>query len=310
MFSDETILITGGTGSFGQYMTKWLLENTDVPRILIFSRDEEKQLNMKREINDYRVDYAIGDVRDYNRVYEVIDTADVTIVFHAAALKIIDTGENFPSEVIKTNINGTENVARACSACDIKNAVLISTDKAVKPINLYGMTKGIAERIWTSQKSFCIFSVTRYGNIIGSRGSVIPYFQKLVKEGKPLPITSPEMTRFLLPLEHAIKAVINSMNYPDQILVPKIAAANIMDIAKAVGGENYPTKIIGIRRGEKIHECLINEDEMRSGELWGPDFISIGKIPESNICQIGEELTSDKARRLTVDEIKELIGND
>lgn len=295
IFKDETILITGGTGSFGQYMTKWLLKNSQCNKIIIFSRDEEKQLDMRREIADERVEYEIGDVRDFPRVLEV--TNDVDRAFHAAALKIIDTGELYPLEVIKTNIQGTVNVAKACWLSGVESAVLISTDKAVKPINLYGMTKGVAERVWMQYPDF---SVARYGNVIGSRGSVIPFFQKLVKEGKPLPITSTEMTRFLLPLDRAMDTVMYAVSHPGVIAIPDIAAASILDIAAAVGGEDYPIEIIGVRQGEKIHECLINEDESRSIEFMPKRF----DLSES------EELTSDKARRLTVDEIKELIGND
>lgn len=306
-FHNETIMITGGTGSFGQYMTKWLLKNTDVPRILVFSRDEEKQLDMRREINDPRVDYVIGDVRDYPRVLDVIDTAEITMVFHAAALKIIDTGEKYPLEVIKTNIQGTANVARACSVCEVKKAVLISTDKAVKPINLYGMTKGIAEKIWLTQKSFCLFSVARYGNVIGSRGSVIPYFRQLANEGKPFPITHPGMTRFMLTLDHAINAAVLATTEAGGIIVPRIPAANIMDIAEAVGGK---TEVVGIRPGEKIHECLINEDEFRSTEMIGPDYFLItgNSLQEHYQSPLPlKEFTSENAPRLSVNQIKEMI---
>lgn len=271
------VLITGGTGSFGQYMTRFLLD-TGKYYVRIFSRDEQKQEDMRRKFGNKNIDYVIGDVRDYQSVKDA--TEDIETVLHASALKIITTCEENPLEALKTNTLGTYNVKKACIENEVQKAILISTDKAVKPINFYGMSKAMAEKIFilNNKNIKPVFNVVRYGNVLSSRGSVIPYFRKLVQEGKSLPITDFNMTRFLLPLREAIDLVMYAMKHTDIvnrncIYVPKINSCKIIDMAKTLAGEDYPLHESGIRQGEKIHECLINEEEMLRTEDMGDYYI-------------------------------------
>lgn len=270
------VLITGGTGSFGQYMTRFLLD-TGKYYVRIFSRDEQKQEDMRRKFGNKNIDYVIGDVRDYQSVKDA--TEDIETVLHASALKIITTCEENPLEALKTNTLGTYNVKKACIENEVQKAILISTDKAVKPINFYGMSKAMAEKIFILNNSVSpVFNVVRYGNVINSRGSVIPYFKQLKDIGKPLPITDKRMTRFLLPLHDAIDLVVYAMEQGNNInqnciYVPKIKSCKVTDLASAVCGKDYPTNEVGIRQGEKLHECLINEDEMTRAEDMGNFFI-------------------------------------
>jgi UDP-glucose 4-epimerase len=271
------VLITGGTGSFGQYMTKYLI-NTGNYYVRIFSRDEQKQEDMRRQLGNKNIDYVIGDVRDYQSVKDA--TEDIETVLHASALKIITTCEENPLEALKTNTLGTYNVKKACIENEVHKAILISTDKAVKPINFYGMSKAMAEKIFilNNKNIKPIFNVVRYGNVLSSRGSVIPYFRKLIQEGKSLPITDFNMTRFLLPLYEAIDLVMYAMENSDIvnrncIYVPKINSCKISDLAKTLAGEDYPLHESGIRQGEKVHECLINEEEMLRTEDMGDYYI-------------------------------------
>lgn len=298
MFKGKTVLITGGTGSFGRWILKEILKNP-VEEVRIFSRDEEKQLDVKREANDLRVKFLIGDVRDYDRVAQACRGVD--ILYHAAAQKIIDSCEENPAEALKTNVIGTWNVERASLACEVERSVLISTDKAVKPVNLYGMTKGMAEKIWTHKeaRSKTKFAIVRYGNVIGSRGSVIPYFRQLIKEKKPLPITHPDMTRFLITLRQATELVFYATKYSNggEIYVPDLPACKIVDLAKAMAGDKYPLNYVGIRLGEKIHECLIQEYEIHRTEKQGKYFIIHSDL-QLNRSDLSEEYSSNKTRIL------------
>jgi len=307
VFKSKTILVTGGTGSFGRWILRDILKNP-VDEIRIFSRDEEKQLDVKREINDSRIRFFIGDVRDYDRVAQVCNGVDV--VYHAAAQKIIDSCEENPTEALKTNVIGTWNVKRASLACGVEKSILISTDKAVKPVNLYGMTKAMAERIWTREetRSNTKFAIVRYGNVIGSRGSVVPYFKQLIKEKKPLPITHPDMTRFLITLRQATELVFHATKYSDggEIYVPDLPACKIVDLAKAMGGEKYPLKYVGIRLGEKIHECLIQEYEIHRTEKKGGYFLIHSDLLP-NREDLKEEYTSNKTRLLDRKGIRGLL---
>jgi len=264
MLTNEKILITGGTGSFGKWMTKRLLK-MNAKKIVVFSRDEQKQELMQREfINFDNIEYIIGDIRNYDSINDALKGID--IVYHAAAMKIITTCEKHPIECLKTNVLGTNNVSLASKKNNVKKSILISTDKSVKPINFYGMSKGMAEKIFLSNYlSKTSFNVVRYGNVIGSRGSVIPYFKELIASEKPLKITSKEMTRFLITLDEAIDLVIKATlsEYTNCIFVPDIPSCNILDLAISMVGIDYPIEYVGIRPGEKIHECLINEEEMR-----------------------------------------------
>lgn len=307
MFEDKTILITGGTGSFGRWMLNDLL-TTSVKEVRIFSRDEEKQLNVSREVNDSRVRFFLGDVRDFDRVLEVCRGVDV--VYHAAAQKIIDSCEAHPEEALKTNVLGTWNVKRASLSCGVEIGVLLSTDKAVKPVNFYGITKAMAEKLWVRKEdgSLTKFTVVRYGNVIGSRGSVVPFFKQLIKEGKPLPITHRDMTRFLITLGQAIILVFYTTEHgvDGAIYVPDLPACKITDLAKAMGGDEYPLNFVGIRQGEKIHECLIHEHEVTRTENQDGYFIIRPNVTDALQALTGE-YTSDTTRLLDREGIHTLL---
>lgn len=276
--------------------------------IRIYSRDEEKQLDMRRNFLDPRIKFVIGDVRDYKRLLEA--TRGVQLLYHAAALKIVPMCEQHPLEALKTNTLGTLNVKRVAIRNCVEESIFISTDKAVKAINLYGMTKAIGEKIWINDEfeTESKFAVVRYGNVIGSRGSVIPYFKQLIKEKKPLPITHPDMTRFLITLQQAIDLVFFATENMRrrEIYVPKIPACNIVDLAQTMAGENYPLKFVGIRPGEKIHECLVQQDEFRRTEEIKGYYI-IHPYGRYKSGKIREEFTSQNTRQLKREEIAELL---
>lgn len=307
MFEGKTIMVTGGTGSFGTWITKELLKHNP-SEIRIYSRDEEKQWAMKHFFNDQRLKFVIGDVRDRKRLMEV--TKEVHIIYHAAALKIVPACEEHPMEALKTNTMGTWNVRHASVENRVEKAILISTDKAVKPINFYGMTKAIAEKIWVNDEfmNHTQFAIVRYGNVIGSRGSVVPYFKQLIKEEKPLPITHLEMTRFLITLQQAIELVLYAtINMKgNEIFIPDIPACIVLDLAKAMAGEKYPLIYTGIRPGEKIHECLIQEDEFRRAEK-KEGYYTIHPYNHFDSKIVREEYTSENARRLNKEEIAVLL---
>lgn len=306
-FEEKRILITGGTGSFGKWLTQELMKYNP-KEIRIYSRDEEKQLEMQRIYKNKKIKFIIGNVRDYSRLLEA--TQNVDLIFHAAALKIVPMCENHPLEGIKTNIIGTLNTKKAAINCSVEKSILISTDKAVKAINLYGMTKGIAEKIWINNEfdTKSKFAAVRYGNVIGSRGSVIPYFKQLINEGRALTITHPYMTRFLITLREAMKLVFYAIETMSggEIFVPKLPSCNILDLAKGMAGKNYPINLIGIRPGEKIHECLIQEDEFRRTEETDKYYV-IHNHGEYKSEFINKEFTSENAIKLSEEEIKELL---
>ena len=261
MFNGKNIFITGGTGSFGKKYTEILLRDFKPNKIVIFSRDELKQYEMSLEFDDPCMRYFIGDVRDEERLKEAMMEMDYVI--HAAALKQVPTAEYNPMECIKTNINGAENVIKAALYNGVAKVIALSTDKAASPINLYGATKLVSDKLFvaannTVGKRDTSFSVVRYGNVLGSRGSVIPFFQKLIKEGsRELPITDVEMTRFLITLEDGVKFVLKDFErmFGGEIFIPKIPSMYMTELAKALAPD-LPHKIIGIRPGEKIHETM------------------------------------------------------
>lgn len=259
----RSILVSGGSGSFGTAYVKHLLEQEDYDRIIVYSRGEHRQDEMARELNDERLRFFIGDVRDLGRLEMAM--RGVTTVVHAAAMKIVPTAEYNPTECVATNVYGTENIVKAAIRCGVRRVVGLSTDKAVSPVNLYGTTKLAAERILIAANSLsggaCQFNVVRYGNVAGSSGSVIPLFLKQKAEGKPLTVTSPNMSRFFLRMAQAVDLVDTAINFTthSNILVPKIPSAMVVDIARAIAGENFT--FIGVRPGEKTHETLITEYE-------------------------------------------------
>ena len=268
ILDNSSILITGGTGSLGKSLVKFLLENTKVRRIAIFSRDELKQHMFRNEIGeDERLRWFIGDIRDVERLKRSLHNVDYVI--HAAALKQVDTGEYNPMEFIKTNVLGSQNVIEACIEAGVKKVVALSTDKASSPINLYGATKLTADKLFIAANNYShsygtTFCVVRYGNVMGSRGSVIPFWQSLAAAGKPLPITDLRMTRFWISLEEAVKFVIDSFELMQggELYVPKIPSMKIVDLANAVA-PGAALEEIGMRPGEKLHEEMISADDSR-----------------------------------------------
>lgn len=265
MFNDKTILVTGGTGSFGKMFIKLLLAKYQPKKVIIYSRDELKQFEMQQVFNQPCMRYFIGDVRDAERLK--LAMRDVDYVVHAAALKQVPAAEYNPMECIKTNVNGAQNVINAALECGVKKVIALSTDKAANPINLYGATKLCSDKLFTAANNVAgerptRFAVVRYGNVIGSRGSVVPFFKNLVKNGATeIPVTDERMTRFWLKLEDAVEFVFKNFQRMQggEIFIPKIPSMRITDLAKAIAPK-LPMKIIGIRPGEKLHEVMCPAD--------------------------------------------------
>lgn len=266
MFNDKGILITGGTGSFGKKYTKIILEKYRPKRLVVYSRDELKQFEMQQVFNKPCMRYFIGDVRDGQRLSQAMNGVDYVI--HAAALKQVPAAEYNPMECIKTNIYGAENVIQAAIANNVSKVIALSTDKAANPINLYGATKLASDKLFVAANNMVgsadtRFSVVRYGNVIGSRGSVVPFFKQLIaNEAKSIPITHEEMTRFWITLQQGVDFVLKGFGrmYGGEIFVPKIPSVRIMDLAKAYA-PGIPVEIIGIRPGEKLHEIMCPADD-------------------------------------------------
>jgi UDP-N-acetylglucosamine 4,6-dehydratase len=266
MFNNQSILVTGGTGSFGKKYTKIILEKYKPKKIIIFSRDELKQFEMQQSYNAPCMRYFIGDVRDADRMREA--TEDVDYVIHAAAMKQIPAAEYNPMECIKTNIYGAENVIKAAITNNVKKVIALSTDKAANPINLYGATKLVSDKLFVAANNVVgrreiRFAVVRYGNVVGSRGSVVPYFRRLIEQGATeLPITHTDMTRFMITLRQGVEFVLKNFTRMQggEIFVPKIPSMSIVDLAAAMA-PNLKQKVIGIRPGEKIHEIMCPADD-------------------------------------------------
>lgn len=328
MFNNKVILITGGTGSFGKECTKTLLAQYQPKKIIIFSRDELKQFEMQQDYNAPCMRYFIGDVRDLPRLTQAM--REVDYVIHAAALKQVPAAEYNPMECIKTNIHGAENVINAAIANEVEKVIALSTDKAANPINLYGATKLASDKLFVAGNNLTgghktRFSVVRYGNVVGSRGSVVPFFQKLIREGaKELPITDERMTRFWITLEQGIAFVLKSFERMQggELYVPKIPSMKMIDLAKAMA-PTLNTKIVGIRPGEKLHEVMCPSDdshltlEFKDHYVIKPTIIMVGKsdytvnaIKESGSpVPDGFEYSSDKNKVwLTAEQVKDLIG--
>jgi UDP-N-acetylglucosamine 4,6-dehydratase/5-epimerase len=321
MLDDASILITGGTGSLGKSLVKFLLKNTKVRRIAIFSRDELKQHSFRNEIdNNPRLRWFVGDIRDIERLKRSLHGVDYVI--HAAALKQVDTGEYNPMEFIKTNILGSQNVIEACIDSGVKRVVALSTDKASSPINLYGATKLTADKLFTAANNYSHgygthFSVVRYGNVMGSRGSVIPFWQQLAQLGVPLPITDLRMTRFWISLEQAVEFVVDSLKLMQggELYVPRIPSMKIIDLANAVA-PGAAIEEIGMRPGEKLHEEMISADDsrrtviLRDRFVVNPVFAEWGyQAPQGVPMEEGKAYQSNTNDLwLTEDQIKKLIG--
>jgi len=277
MFNDKDILITGGTGSFGKETIKQILENYKPKRIMVFSRDELKQFEMREQFpdgDDSVIRYFIGDVRDYQRLYRAFDGVDYVI--HAAALKQVPAAEYNPTEAIKTNIDGAINVINAAIDRGVKKVIALSTDKAVNPINLYGATKLCSDKLFIDANNLSAgnetrFGVVRYGNVFGSRGSVVPFF---LKQKEVIPITDLSMTRFIITLPHGAKFTLQSLGnmVGGEIFVPKIPSAWITDLADAIA-PGVEQRVVGIRPGEKLHEVLISEEDYRNTVEFKNQFV-------------------------------------
>ena len=296
MLNNKSIMITGGTGSFGHHFVKTLLEKYNLKRIVIYSRDELKQYDMKNNIvNDGLYDnnvvrFFIGDVRDLSRLQEAMRGIDVVI--HAAALKQVPAAEYNPMECIKTNIHGAENIIQSAIINNVEKVIALSTDKAANPINLYGATKLASDKLFVSANNMSggrtKFSVVRYGNVVGSRGSVVPLFQKLIREKSDfLPITHEDMTRFWITLQEGVNFVLKNIERMQggEIFVPKIPSVLIMDLARAMS-PNTPIKIIGIRPGEKIHEIMCPADDSHLTVEFKDHFVIQPSIRFSHVLMI------------------------
>ena len=299
MLNDKTILITGGTGSFGKKMVQVILEHYKPDKLIIFSRDELKQFEMSQRWNEDKypcIRYFLGDVRDKERLLRAFHGVDYII--HAAALKQVPAAEYNPSEFIKTNIFGAMNIVDAAIEQKVKKVVALSTDKACNPINLYGATKLCSDKLFVAAKAWGgkespIFSVVRYGNVVGSRGSVVPFFKERAKTGV-LPITDPRMTRFWITLDQAVHFVLKVLEISkgSEIFVPKIPSMKIVDLAKAIGPECSHKKI-GIRPGEKIHEILISEDEGHNVIEYNECYVLKQKLSDSSDLNGGRRCAED-----------------
>ena len=319
---NASILITGGTGSLGKALIGHLLENSKARRIVIFSRDELKQLELRNYFkDDPRLRWFLGDVRDLERLKRAFHGVD--FVIHAAALKQVDTGEYNPMEFIKTNVLGSQNVIDAAIETKVKKVVALSTDKASSPINLYGATKLTADKLFVAANNYSIsygtaFCVVRYGNVMGSRGSVIPYFRQIAESGEPLPLTDLRMTRFWISIKQAVEFVLESFEIMQggELYVPRIPSMKLTDLAKAVA-PNSKIIEIGMRPGEKLHEEMISADDSRRTILVGDRYVVTPVVsewgyiePAGARMQEGTAFKSDTNDLwMSVDEIKAHIAN-
>ena len=324
MFKDKTLLITGGTGSFGNAVLTHFL-HSDFAEIRVFSRDEKKQEDMRIAFKNDKLKFYIGDVREYDSVHDALRGVDY--VFHAAALKQVPSCEFYPMEAVRTNVIGTENVMRAAIDHGVRRCVVLSTDKAVYPINAMGMSKAMMEKVMVAKARLCdpgktVLCATRYGNVMASRGSVIPLFLSQLQAGLPLTLTDPAMTRFLMSLEESVALVLYAFEHarPGDIFVQKAPASTVGDLAQALREllkRDNEIKIIGTRHGEKLYESLVSREEMARSEDLGDYY----RIPadsrdlnydkyfvegETQISRI-EDYTSHNTRRLDVAQVKDLL---
>ena len=323
MFLNKTLLITGGTGSFGNAILRQFLDS-DLREIRILSRDEKKQDDMRKKYNNPKLKFYIGDVRDYQSVLNAVRGVD--FIYHAAALKQVPSCEFHPLEAVKTNVLGTENVLEAAISCGVKRVICLSTDKAVYPINAMGISKAMMEKVIVAKSRGCeatVICATRYGNVMASRGSVIPLFVNQTRAGKPITITDPSMTRFMMTLDDAVNLVQYAFEHgrPGDIFVQKAPAATIETLAHALtdlmGVPSHEVRIIGTRHGEKLYEALLSREEMVAAEDLGgyyripPDLrdLNYGKFVEQGEIRISEavDYNSHNTTRLDVEGMKALL---
>ncbi|PUE47639.1 polysaccharide biosynthesis protein [Limnohabitans sp. 2KL-51] len=323
MFTDKTLLITGGTGSFGNAVLRRFLDS-DLREIRIFSRDEKKQDDMRKKYNSPKLKFYIGDVRDYQSVLGAVRGAD--FVYHAAALKQVPSCEFHPLEAVKTNVLGTENVLEAAINCGLQRVVVLSTDKAVYPINAMGISKAMMEKVAVAKSRSAggtVINVTRYGNVMCSRGSVIPLFTQQIRAGQPITITDPAMTRFMMTLDDAVDLVLYAFEHgqPGEIFVQKAPAATIDVLTQALTGllgkPEHEVRVIGTRHGEKLYEALLSREEMAAAQDLGgyyrvpPDLrdLNYGKFVEQGEVRISEavDYNSHNTSRLDVEGMQALL---
>ncbi|MDY5583417.1 MAG: polysaccharide biosynthesis protein [Candidatus Merdousia sp.] len=322
MFKDKTLLITGGTGSFGNAVLKRFLD-TDIGEIRIFSRDEKKQDDMRKAYDNHKIKFYLGDVRDIQSVRNAMHGVDY--IFHAAALKQVPSCEFFPLEAVKTNVIGTDNVLTAAIDEGVKKVICLSTDKAAYPVNAMGTSKAMMEKVFVAKSRTTkntLICGTRYGNVMCSRGSVIPLFIEQIKEGKPLTITEPTMTRYIMSLEEAVELVIFAFQnaHPGDIMVQKAPACTIADLAQAVKElfhADNETKIIGVRHGEKLYEALLTREEFVRAEDMGGFYripadtrdLNYDKYFEKGEVKLAsmEEYNSNNTFQLNVEQVKEKL---
>ncbi len=323
MFKSSILLITGGTGSFGNAVLRRFL-NSNIGEIRIFSRDEKKQDDMRKKYNSTKLKFYIGDVRDPQSVMNAVRGVDY--IYHAAALKQVPSCEFHPLEAVKTNVMGTENVLEAAIQCGVKRVVVLSTDKAVYPINAMGISKAMMEKVAVAKSRSSpqtVINVTRYGNVMASRGSVIPLFIEQIRAGKPITITDPSMTRFMMTLDDAVDLVLYAFEHgqPGEIFVQKAPAATIEVLAKSltalVGKPEHEVRVIGTRHGEKLYEALLSREEMVAAEDLGgyyrvpPDLrdLNYGKFMEQGEVKISEatDYNSHNTERLDIPGMQALL---
>ena len=322
MFDDKVLLITGGTGSFGNAVINRFL-HSDFAEIRVFSRDEKKQEDMRIALNSAKINFYIGDVRDYDSVHDALRGVDY--VFHAAALKQVPSCEFYPMEALRTNVQGAENVMRAAISNEVERCVLLSTDKAVYPINSMGISKAMMEKVMVAKSRLpikTVFSATRYGNVMASRGSVIPLFLGQLKSGKPLTITDPNMTRFLMSLDESVNLVLYAFKNanPGDIFVQKAPASTVGDLAQAIREllkSDIDVKVIGTRHGEKLYESLLSREEMARAD----DLADYYRIPADSrdlnyakyfvkgdtTIPTFDDYTSHNTQRLDVEGVKQIL---
>ena len=323
MFRDKVLLITGGTGSFGNAVLRRFLDS-DLREIRIFSRDEKKQDDMRRKYNSAKLKFYIGDVRDYDSLMPAVHGSD--FIFHAAALKQVPSCEFHPLEAVKTNVLGTENVLSAAVSCGVSRVIVLSTDKAVYPINAMGISKAMMEKVAVAKSRSAgntVINVTRYGNVMCSRGSVIPLFVDQINGDKPITITDPQMTRFMMTLDEAVDLVLYAFRHgkSGEVFVQKAPAATVQVLASALtdllGKPEHPVRVIGTRHGEKLYEALLSREEMAAAtDLGGyfcvpPDLrdLNYGKFVEQGEVEITEasEYNSHNTARLDVPATQALL---